>query len=48
MVARIIVQHRNNLDVLGTIAGDDTIFITPKISQHIQKTKGLIEALIEW
>jgi transcriptional regulator of arginine metabolism len=35
MVARIIDQHRINLDILGTIAGDDTIFIAPKCNQQI-------------
>lgn len=33
MVARVIDQHRMNLDTLGCIAGDDTIFIAPK-NQH--------------
>lgn len=30
MIARVIDQHRINLEVLGTIAGDDTIFVAPK------------------
>jgi transcriptional regulator of arginine metabolism len=30
MVARILDQHKVDLNVLGTIAGDDTIFIAPK------------------
>ena len=35
MVARIIDQHRGDLDVLGTIAGDDTIFVAPKNNNKI-------------
>lgn len=30
MVARVIDQQRSSLGVLGTIAGDDTIFVSPK------------------
>jgi len=36
MVARILDQHRLTLDLLGTIAGDDTIFIAPKVQEKIQ------------
>ncbi|MGV3739814.1 MAG: arginine repressor [Gammaproteobacteria bacterium] len=38
MVARIIDQHRNNLGILGTLAGDDTIFIAPKELKRITET----------
>lgn len=38
MVARIIDQHRNNLEILGTIAGDDTIFVAPKNHSKISET----------
>lgn len=48
MVARIIDQHRLALNVLGTIAGDDTIFVTPQHIQNILDTKSLIESLIQW
>ena len=30
VIARILDQQRSQLGILGTIAGDDTIFITPK------------------
>jgi transcriptional regulator of arginine metabolism len=34
MIARILDQHRESIGLLGTVAGDDTIFIAPmKISQ---------------
>ena len=47
MVARIIDQHRINLDVLGTIAGDDTIFIAPKSRDRIMETIRLITQLFD-
>ena len=47
MLARIIDQHRLHLEVLGTIAGDDTIFIVPKQIIHIAKTQALIQALLK-
>ncbi len=45
MVARILDQHRQNLDVLGTIAGDDTIFIAPKNTGQISGTVRMITKL---
>lgn len=42
MVARILDQHRLNLDLLGTIAGDDTIFIAPK---HNNQTTTITEKI---
>ena len=47
MVARMIDLNRLHLDVLGTIAGDDTIFVLPKSINFIQKTKQSIETLIK-
>jgi transcriptional regulator of arginine metabolism len=47
MVARIIDQHRMKLDVLGTIAGDDTIFIAPKETALITTTTCKIMALFD-
>lgn len=38
MVARIVDQHRNNLQILGTLAGDDTIFVALKNNQQIAET----------
>jgi transcriptional regulator of arginine metabolism len=38
MVARMLDQHRMDLDILGTIAGDDTIFIAPKNNPDISAT----------
>lgn len=47
MVARIIDQHRINLDVLGTIAGDDTIFVAPKDHKNILATRQMIIHLFD-
>lgn len=38
MVARIIDHHRVDLQVIGSIAGDDTIFVAPKNNLHIENT----------
>ena len=46
MIARILDQHRQELDVLGTIAGDDTIFIAPKQISTIIQTVGKITTLL--
>lgn len=48
MVARIIDQHRMNLDVLGTIAGDDTIFVAPKNNTQIAETIRMITQLFDF
>ena len=45
MVARILDQHRIRLDILGTIAGDDTIFIAPKSHGQVALTVKLIYEL---
>lgn len=47
MVARIIDQHRIKLHILGTIAGDDTIFIAPKNNQQIDAAITSIRALFQ-
>lgn len=46
MIARILDQQRLELGILGTIAGDDTIFIAPakshfSITSSIEKIKSL-------
>lgn len=47
IVAREIDLHRINLGILGSIAGDDTIFIAPKdlkvVKQTIEKIKTVLE-----
>lgn len=46
LIARILDYHKNTLHILGTIAGDDTIFIAPKqISSIEQSVKKIREML---
>lgn len=37
MVSRLLDFHKNELDLLGTVAGDDTIFIAPTDTRQIEK-----------
>lgn len=48
MVARIIDQHRNDLGILGTIAGDDTIFVAPKNNNRLVEISTLITQLFNF
>lgn len=48
MVARIIDQHKMNLEVLGTIAGDDTIFVAPKHNSRMVETIHMIKQLFDF
>lgn len=36
LIARVLDYHKSRLDILGTIAGDDTIFVAPKSHEAIQ------------
>ncbi|MDP3559516.1 MAG: ArgR family transcriptional regulator [Legionellaceae bacterium] len=45
MVARILDQHRTRIDILGTIAGDDTIFVAPKQQTQIATAIKMITEL---
>ena len=45
LVARLLDQD-NTLDILGTVAGDDTIFVTPKSIKNIEKLLKNIVALL--
>lgn len=47
VVARILDQHRVSLEILGTIAGDDTIFVAPKKSSDVINVRNLILELFE-
>lgn len=46
MVARILDQHRGTLEILGTIAGDDTIFVSPKSVSQINAVKSRVRDLL--
>ncbi|MDF1677450.1 MAG: ArgR family transcriptional regulator [Legionellaceae bacterium] len=47
LVARSIDQNRQALDVLGTIAGDDTILIIPKEMKKITQTLNTISQFLD-
>lgn len=46
LIARIIDQEKQSLDVLGCIAGDDTIFVAPKSSHLTQVVLHKIQTLL--
>ncbi|RJG38290.1 transcriptional regulator ArgR [Motilimonas pumila] len=47
LIARLLDSLGKPEGILGTIAGDDTIFITPTHSQEIAQTFNAIKALFE-
>ncbi len=47
MVARLIDQQRARLGVLGTLAGDDSIFVAPKTQQTLAETSHAIAQLLD-
>ena len=46
LVARILDYHKDQLEILGTIAGDDTIFIAPTSNRLIQNSLIKIKTLL--
>lgn len=46
MVARLLDYCQAKTEILGTVAGDDTIFIAPKSIKHINKLKLELKALL--
>ena len=47
MIARILDYKQPSSEVLGTIAGDDTIFVVPKSIQNIRKLHKEIKTLLD-
>jgi len=48
LIGRLLDHHRNELEILGTVAGDDTIFIAPiNISKIARTLKKIQEFLNE-
>ena len=43
LIARILDHHKQNLQILGTIAGDDTILIAPSSIKHLDSTINTIK-----
>ncbi len=46
LIARLLDHHRDELKILGTVAGDDTLFIAPTSTKHLQDTLNLVKAFI--
>ena len=46
MIARILDYKQPSSEVLGTIAGDDTIFVVPKSIQNIKKLHKELKVLL--
>lgn len=46
LVARLLDYCQAKTEILGTIAGDDTIFVAPKSIQKLQKLKIELKALL--
>jgi len=46
MVARVLDYNQITTEILGTIAGDDTIFVAPKTIKDIQKLTEEIKGLL--
>ncbi len=48
LVARLLEYHDFNREILGTIAGSDTIFVTPKSIQTIDITYQEVKRILQW
>ncbi len=46
MIARVLDYNQINTEILGTIAGDDTIFVAPKTIKDVQKLTQEIKNLL--
>ncbi|HYF97350.1 MAG TPA: ArgR family transcriptional regulator [Coxiellaceae bacterium] len=46
MVARLLDHHAVELEILGTLAGDDTVMVVPKLSKRIPEILKAIKELL--
>lgn len=46
LVARLLDHHRQELKILGTVAGDDTLFIAPASVKLIRQTANAIKTFL--
>jgi len=46
LIARILDYHKERIQILGTIAGDDTIFVAPKSNQLIEQIMNNIKQIL--
>lgn len=47
LIGRIIDYNRDNINILGVVAGDDTIFVVPTSTKDINKCLTNIQKLLE-
>lgn len=45
LIARVLDHHTQELQILGTLAGDDTLFVVPQSTRTIQSVLGKVK---EW
>ena len=48
LVARLLEYHDFNREILGTIAGSDTIFVAPKSVHTIETTYQEVKKILQW
>lgn len=46
LIARILDYHKKNIGIIGTIAGDDTVFIAPQSVNCTDKTLQAVQAFL--
>jgi len=46
MVARLLDYNQTTTEILGSVAGDDTIFVAPKSTKNIHKLYAEVKALL--
>jgi len=46
LIARVLDYHREQLNILGTIAGDDTLFVAPRSVAKIEDTIKALKSLL--
>lgn len=47
LIGRLLDHHRDDLNILGTVAGDDTIFIAPHSVKQIAKISQIVRDFLE-
>lgn len=47
LIGRIVDYNRDNLNILGVVAGDDTLFVVPESVKNIDKCLNDIQKLLE-
>ncbi len=46
LIARLLDHHPQDSEILGTLAGDDTVFVTPRSMQKLEKTLEQVNQLL--